>query len=101
MVGSESSSATNGSSVTSVAGKNRFPANPCAKTGPFAARQTHATRKNTDDEVIAGPPRGIAWERLETAGSPPSQRGQAAWMAHAPTNQAAGTELPSAPGRSA
>src|SRR5471030_2168082 len=30
-VGSESSSATNGSSVARVAGKNRLPANPCAK----------------------------------------------------------------------
>ena len=32
-VGSDSSSATNGSSVASVAGKNRFPANPCALAG--------------------------------------------------------------------
>src|ERR1700730_8932976 len=45
MVGNESSSATNGSSVTSVAGKNRFPANPCAKTGPVATRQVLAASK--------------------------------------------------------
>src|SRR5215510_2560522 len=32
MVGSDSSSATNGSSVAIVAGKNRFPANPWAST---------------------------------------------------------------------
>ena len=31
IVGSDSSSATKGSSVVSVAGKNRFPAVPCAK----------------------------------------------------------------------
>src|SRR5262245_10247378 len=39
-VGSESSSATNGSSVATVAGKNRFPANPCAN--PFVGTPAHA-----------------------------------------------------------
>jgi hypothetical protein len=45
MVGNDSSSATNGSSVTSVAGKNRFPANPCAKAGSVATRQVLAASK--------------------------------------------------------
>jgi hypothetical protein len=44
-VGSESSSATNGSSVTSVAGKNRLPAKPWAKAASLAARHVHHSRK--------------------------------------------------------
>src|ERR1700674_1748462 len=45
MVGNESSSATKGSSVTSVAGKNRFPANPCANARSVATRQVLAASK--------------------------------------------------------
>src|SRR5690349_11447245 len=42
-VGSDSSSATNGSSVARVAGKKRLPAKPCAQTGPVAAKLAQAT----------------------------------------------------------
>lgn len=47
IVGSDSSSATNGSSVASVAGKNRLPANPCAESGPEATRHAHAAKSET------------------------------------------------------
>jgi hypothetical protein len=62
MVGNESSSATNGSSVTSVAGKNRFPANPCAKAGSVATRKVLAASK------ISGIRPGIAPGRAERVG---------------------------------
>ena len=42
-VGSESSSATNGSSVVSVAGKNLLPAKPCADT--LVGAQTKQRRR--------------------------------------------------------
>src|SRR5438132_9907871 len=45
IVGSDNSSATNGSSVASVAGKNRFPAIPCAKAASAVA--THASAATT------------------------------------------------------
>src|SRR5437016_2957648 len=45
IVGSDNSSATNGSSVASVAGKNRFPAIPCAKAA--SAEATHASAPAT------------------------------------------------------
>src|SRR6202171_3017810 len=45
IVGSDSSSATNGSSVVSVAGKNRFPEVPCAKAASAVA--THANAAPT------------------------------------------------------
>src|SRR5437773_1658079 len=45
IVGNDNSSATNGSSVASVAGKNRFPANPCAEAGSPAARLRSAARR--------------------------------------------------------
>jgi hypothetical protein len=62
MVGNESSSATNGSSVTSVAGKNRFPANPCAEAGSVATRQVLAASK------ISAIRPGIAHSRAERVG---------------------------------
>src|SRR5260370_8895973 len=43
IVGSDNSSATKGSSVTSVAGKNRFPARPCAKAASAAMTDASAT----------------------------------------------------------
>src|ERR1700681_4421463 len=45
IVGSDNSSATNGSSVASVAGKNRFPAITCAKAASAVA--THASAATT------------------------------------------------------
>src|SRR5712671_5383300 len=45
IVGSDNSSATNGSSVFNVAGKNRFPAIPCAKA--VSAVATHASTAAT------------------------------------------------------
>src|ERR1700681_528191 len=45
IVGNDNSSATNGSSVASVAGKNRFPAVPCAKATSAVA--THASAAPT------------------------------------------------------
>ncbi len=41
IVGSDSSSATNGSSVASVAGKKRLPANPCPEAGAVTTRPLH------------------------------------------------------------
>src|SRR5450755_14717 len=42
IVGNDSSSATKGSSVVRVAGKNRFPAKPCAKAAPVTAADASA-----------------------------------------------------------
>src|SRR5205823_13101036 len=46
-VGSESSSATNGSSTTSVAGKKRLPARPWAHAGSVPAATTTAASRET------------------------------------------------------
>src|SRR6266567_471167 len=59
IVGKDSSSATNGSSITSVAGKNCFPASPCARAGSVATRQVLAASK------ISGIRPGIAPGRAQ------------------------------------
>ena len=52
IVGNDNSSATNGSSVASVAGKNRFPANPCAETGSVATRLEAAASTASNGTLI-------------------------------------------------
>src|SRR6185437_1621115 len=61
IVGSDSSSATNGSSVASVAGKNRLPAKPCARLVSGATRQSAATSaaRAIGWTLISAPPVGI------------------------------------------
>src|SRR5438876_471913 len=61
MVGNDNSSATNGSSVASVAGKNRFPANPCAETGSVATRLEDAAGE-LRLELDLGPNRTTRWQ---------------------------------------
>src|SRR5262249_2725710 len=47
-VGSDSSSATKGSSVTSVAGKKRLPANPCPNAGSQAHQLAQSASQGND-----------------------------------------------------
>jgi hypothetical protein len=75
-VGNDSSSATNGSSVASVAGKNRFPANPCAEAGSVATRledvaSTASNVNDVDDADIAKPSTCVRTEQRETTLPPP------------------------------
>ena len=62
IVGSESSSATKGSSITSVAGKKRLPAKPCAHDRSFHDKLAHAAHvivdmaRNSVVEGIESPP---------------------------------------------
>src|SRR3954465_6531780 len=52
-VGSDSSSATNGSSVASVAGKKRLPAKPCASAASVAANASAQTSAHEQILVIS------------------------------------------------
>jgi hypothetical protein len=48
MVGNDASSATKGSSVRIVAGKNRLPAKPCADAAACAAKRMAAAARTAE-----------------------------------------------------
>src|ERR1700674_1028143 len=60
MVGNDNSSATKGSSVTSVAGKNRLPANPWARARPAGSsvKQMASTDSSAADTAATALERG-------------------------------------------
>src|SRR5215471_1713020 len=74
--GSEISSATNGSSVRIVAGKNRSPAQPCASAAEFADKRIAAAAKTASDRkgFISELPLKMPMSRGRTQGGPASQR---------------------------
>jgi hypothetical protein len=64
-----------------------------AKPMAYSMHCAAAARKMLTTKSLQDLPVELPWERLETASSPPSRRGQAVWMATAPTKRAAELEL--------
>jgi hypothetical protein len=74
--GSEISSATNGSSVKIVAGKNRCPAQPCASAAEFADKKIAAAATTASDRkgFMSELPLKMPMRRGRKAASASSQR---------------------------